>query len=469
VTVAELLANATRELAAGDARFYESVRDAWRTCRCAELATLVETLARAHGRPAIVEAKQKAWHTAWIARVREGNPLDLPGLLDGLVERAAPRVASMIASCLDELARYPDDPQLVLPLIQLLTVEAESSSWNKVHTRLFALLEAAGDPRAIELLEPAIARAQAPMPSDSMRDSLARAIRTRDRLHARCPGGLPATPVLDTRELLRTKPAQPIVPVVRVDELDALYQAVLEDPEDDGRRAVYADALQLRGDPRGEIIALQLANTTESNAKAARLIAKHRRTLLGGIAKTVIASTATFEKGFLVSCATDVRRAVEAEVVFGRPEWATVKRLTFGKYCALTSAMRSLEEAHAVSQTALAALRTITLPKLRMLHLTSVYGLNGERPTNDLAVLAETTGLPGLRELRLDARRCTPQSLAWLFAAPLGGQLTHLRVLSEGGAVAEWQRALGTWPHLHAIELYNRDAPFVITRPAAAR
>ncbi|MBA3502432.1 MAG: TIGR02996 domain-containing protein [Myxococcota bacterium] len=470
---------ATRELQAGDSRFYKTVREAWRACRCAELATMLEVLARKHGRPAIDIAKPKAWHAAWIERVREGNPLDLPGLLAGLVTQAVPRQASMVASCLDELARFSDDPLLVEPLITILAVEPASSSWNKVHTRLFQLLEAAGDPRAIALLAPAI-DVVAKLPagwSDSMRDSLARASRTRERLAAKFPDGVPSLPTdLDSRELLDATPAKPLATVVRVDELDALYQAVLDDPDDDGRRAVYADALQLRGDIRGEIIALQLACTPAASSKAKGLIEKHRKTLLGGIAKTVIATTAVFEKGFLVSCETDVRRAVEAEVAFGRAEWATVKRLKFRSHGALSSVMRSLEEAYNVPESALASLRKCTLPKLRLLELRQAHTFVDGESRGALAAFATTTNLPALREVHLSMPSYfgrTADDFTWLLKAPSVAQIERLVVTWNGeqNAIAGWQYALDSHPTLRTIELTSTTNRVLerTTPPARAR
>ena len=49
---------------------------------------------------------------------------------------------------------------------------------------------------------------------------------------------------------------------------EALFlQAVLENPDDDTPRLIYADWLEERGDPRGEFIRVQceLANMTEED------------------------------------------------------------------------------------------------------------------------------------------------------------------------------------------------------------
>ena len=452
------LERAIRELAAGDSAFYETVREAWRGCRCAELADVLEELSRKHGRPPLDGAKQKAWHTTWIARVREESPLDLAGLTKALVDRATTRQASMVASCLDELTRHADDPVLVKPMMRLLEIEPASSAWNKVHTRIFALLEAAGDPRAIEMLLAPLhtVKHTAQKWSDSMRDSLARAERVRDKLRARFPDGVPTAPPGTTEacaKLLATNPAKPLVWVQRVDELDTLYAAVLEDPDDDARRAVYADALQQRGDPRGEIIALQLAGSPKANA----MIAKHRRHLLGGIAKVVLADSAVFEKGFLVACETDVRRATQAKVVFGRDEWATVKRIVFREHAALTRAMRSLEEAIGVADSALSALREITLPKLRVLEIPHVWLERG--PKGGLAVLAETTGLPSLRELHIRTMygNTTPEDFDWLWGAPCGAKLERLVLPLVRSDIETWRMVVKSHPTLRQVAHPNNS------------
>jgi uncharacterized protein (TIGR02996 family) len=276
------LDRAIAQLAAGDHGGYESLREAWRACRCAELAAEIERIGRAIGRPAI--RKTKGWHAAWIERAREGDPLDLAGLLDELVERCAPRQAAALASALDELKRHADDPQLTMPLLALLV---HPDAAPKVHTRIFELLEATGDPRAIAGLEPALVRSQELEKFPSLRDSLARATRTRDRLKKRFPDGAPPAPstvLLDELARVQLPARAELAREQQVTSVDALLQAIYDDPTDLGRRAVYGDALQVAGDPRGELIALQLGDSREAKVKAKRLIEKHRRHLLGSLA-----------------------------------------------------------------------------------------------------------------------------------------------------------------------------------------
>jgi uncharacterized protein (TIGR02996 family) len=85
-------------------------------------------------------------------------------------------------------------------------------------------------------------------------------------------------------------------------EIAALWQAVHARPDDDGALAVLADALQGIGDPRGELLALQLA-AGDGGDDAARV--ERRRVLLascgaawlGGLAP--ITGSASFERGVL--------------------------------------------------------------------------------------------------------------------------------------------------------------------------
>jgi uncharacterized protein (TIGR02996 family) len=64
---------------------------------------------------------------------------------------------------------------------------------------------------------------------------------------------------------------------------DAFLQAIIEDPDDDTPRLVYADYLDERGDPRGEFIRVQLAlarlpddpRRPELEVRERRLLAEH--------------------------------------------------------------------------------------------------------------------------------------------------------------------------------------------------
>lgn len=122
-------------------------------------------------------------------------------------------------------------------------------------------------------------------------------------------------------------------------EIEGLLAAIRASPDDDAPRAVYADLLMRRGDPRGEIVALQLADARGELGDKARtrmrgLVRKHLRALLGDLGPLVGFTLmdaegngrVAFRRGFLAQCALPHGpKALRALV--GRPELATVEHL----------------------------------------------------------------------------------------------------------------------------------------------
>ena len=109
----------------------------------------------------------------------------------------------------------------------------------------------------------------------------------------------------------------------------ALWQAIYAAPDDDAPRAVLADVLQERGDPRGELIALQLREhaghaSAEAIARATRLVKELGVRWLGNLHP--ITRYATMQRGFLhrvmfanISATTDRDRLL-ADPAFGTVE-----------------------------------------------------------------------------------------------------------------------------------------------------
>ena len=78
--------------------------------------------------------------------------------------------------------------------------------------------------------------------------------------------------------------------------MQELLDAIDDDPDNDAPRIVYMDYLLERGDPRGEFLALQLADTDPLRQRA--LLDRHAGEWLGAAAP-IIASTYRFRRGFL--------------------------------------------------------------------------------------------------------------------------------------------------------------------------
>lgn len=101
---------------------------------------------------------------------------------------------------------------------------------------------------------------------------------------------------------------------------------VYESPEDDGVRSVLADRLLEAGDPRGELIALQLS-PQQSAERQATLLARYHVAWSWPLAGALAAGSVEWRRGF-----PSAGRIASDEVFFAVahvPHWATFERLDF--------------------------------------------------------------------------------------------------------------------------------------------
>ena len=84
---------------------------------------------------------------------------------------------------------------------------------------------------------------------------------------------------------------------------DELEAAILRDPDDLSTYAVLGDVLAERGDPRGELIATQLAaeatNDPELRRAALRVFAKYREYFIGELGSMIAADSFTWRAGYI--------------------------------------------------------------------------------------------------------------------------------------------------------------------------
>jgi uncharacterized protein (TIGR02996 family) len=101
----------------------------------------------------------------------------------------------------------------------------------------------------------------------------------------------------------------------------ALLAAIYADPASDHARAVYADWLLERGDPRGELIVLQLAGVEhpEDVQRERELLQTYARTWRGPLPED--ASQIVFKRGFPVG-------AMATGNIDEQPAWATFESIT---------------------------------------------------------------------------------------------------------------------------------------------
>jgi uncharacterized protein (TIGR02996 family) len=107
----------------------------------------------------------------------------------------------------------------------------------------------------------------------------------------------------------------------------ALWREIARHPDDDGPRLVLADILVERGDPRGEVIALQCAGTGVATRRANRLIKEHWYSWMDVLGLVITRTGSELRRGILevvhVGMHTTPRWAYDA--VIGHRELAAVR------------------------------------------------------------------------------------------------------------------------------------------------
>jgi uncharacterized protein (TIGR02996 family) len=217
-------------------------------------------------------------------------------------------------------------------------------------------------------------------------------------------------------------------------EVELLAQ-IYADPIADGPRLVYADFLQERGDPRGELIALQILHRDTSRER--ELLREHARTWLGPLADVIDLrpdAQTTFERGFLAIAEIARTSAARLPEVVHDPAWATVEEVRgWDAHVVLGAAplvgLRRLEAMLPVDRLDVLARRPTPLPNLVELAVASF----GRFTPAQRDVLAECAGLPGLRELVIAANWTIQlDDVLWLLETPVAARLDRLVVRRPG-------------------------------------
>jgi uncharacterized protein (TIGR02996 family) len=209
-----------------------------------------------------------------------------------------------------------------------------------------------------------------------------------------------------------------------------LLAAVFAAPDDDAPRLVYADWLQQRGDPRGELIMLQVARARGRAKKGQRrredeLLDEHASKWLRSLGAYADKHT-RFERGFVVACS--------ANAINHNPAWALVRE------CSVPptrdgSPATNLRVAGAADE------HVIKLAKLREplaleeLHWSGPW----DRSERAIAAFGKIGCLPALRRLRLDGE---VPDMSWAWTAPCAAKLDELSLYGDPREVPRWRERL---------------------------
>lgn len=293
----------------------ERLREAWRATHDPGLADNYELLLREFAAAPLVGREPAERARSWVERAERhpGDPLQLPVLL---AEPWTPEVDEL--ERLDLLAAWSPDPLLAATLAQRLRVAwlpLSVAEARAIWRGMIDLLEQQRDRRQIELLK--WLHHLPFLPKETERAS--------QRLTTVRPTWLgldqhAAAAKLDRRANVRreyeTRSAE-------------LLAAVYADPDRDEPRLVYADWLSAHGDPRGELITLQINRThtgTPASARERDLLSAHGAAWAGAINPVLgFGEARTFERGFLSRASVEVPN-LEGDIV-ERDEWSTLRTL----------------------------------------------------------------------------------------------------------------------------------------------
>jgi uncharacterized protein (TIGR02996 family) len=303
----------------------EALLEVWRKSRAPELAEAIAAVgAQVDATRPKIPAKKAERIAAWkkVAAKRDGADLGpLLAALDGLV--AADGEPLVIV-----LQRWPADPRIADGLFALLDSPPTGMRGRKAEPFWRAVLlaiENVGDPRtgdrrtalAGKIAGDASERSglQWADSSEVLRASLA-AVKTRPAPKVK------ALTAKDKALLADLKPA------VRGD-VGLLYAKVYAEPHDDGARHILADALLESGDPRGELISLQLLPKLDAaqRKRAKQLLDANARKWLGPLEPAVLKSGLVYRRGFPAEAKLSTNQASVVKALIGRPEWGTFEEL----------------------------------------------------------------------------------------------------------------------------------------------
>ncbi|MBL8912992.1 MAG: TIGR02996 domain-containing protein [Archangium sp.] len=295
----------------------------WRSVRAPRLAQFIDWVS------ARVESVPVKEQHQWLELARARDALALPGLLATLTDTNFDKAQDRAHALLDWI-----DPRIGTAALKLFSApryQTTGAQW--FYERLFKALAVLRDPRLPPGLE-AIAARMPQIVRNSYGPTLAaklveeaNAMTVDSGDEGELRAALDALEPFFASERGDSERAESRKRELATQEA-ALRSRAMANPDDDGAFLVWADVLTEQGDPRGELMSLQLLEKkaglgAEQLVKLRALQSQHRDRLLGALAPVVV--NALFERGVAVH--------VELGRQWNHPatpeaEWASVRGVT---------------------------------------------------------------------------------------------------------------------------------------------
>lgn len=442
---------------------------AWRKLRAPGLASLLDALAKeANQSLAPLEGQRAALQEAWLDLASKRRAVDVERLL----ARLGDGNMAQLRTRYEALRGFAPDPRLVG---RALAVVAEYHSYEigPCINLALDLASDSADPHARATLERYAVAHLTPRSGDSTswKEFLEKNRRKVEKVRAQLPEKVEVPAAVKqqldacasalrplSKRTMRPAEVELLAEVGAASDPTAeLLARVLEKPDDLSARLIYGDALQDRGDARGELIALQCSEPTPAREKQSRaLIKEHGRAWIAPLDLCVRPDSVRFERGFLSACRVEFNTPTQRAELSGHPLWRTVKEIDCDDQdFLLGEQLVSLTRATLEPATlARLAARAHPVPLEAVIGTLEMnYGVRMRRgitagPPSAWGRALAVGALTRLTSLELsgwsheEAERValTPSGLGWLLESKLGRQLKELR-LDYGRAVPplrEW-------------------------------
>jgi uncharacterized protein (TIGR02996 family) len=466
--VRETLVRAEHHLDAGaEARALDTLLEAWRALPAPELALLILALSSRldKARPSLRERTQKRTLERFCAAAETASPTELGRLLEVVPVGSWQGTLQQVAL----LARFDRDPRVAAVLTELVAKPPYTSNASvKLWQRVFDELLRIADPRTLQRLAPLV---------EDYSERFVDGYKARDwvgpkfallvqQLTARCGAGQPALEgeALASWRRLHGRLCGRRSEAIAGAEANELLEQIYAAPDDDQLRAVYADRLTELGDPRGELIVLQLQKEREplsrkQQARERELIGKWGREWLGELDPALLKGDLEYRRGFPAAGRVELRGERAAEQLIGHPGWSTFESIELrypwhGDELITHPVFRGLRELRGSGCGLAVRLCHADPPRaLRLLQLEAWYtrhegfstGFHGDLGGRELPeALRQAPGLPQLETLWFGVhagpagQRPGLDALRWLLGSPLGARLKRLILTVHWNHFAPW-------------------------------
>ena len=259
----------------------------WRATRAAAIADAIDALTDAAlaGWEPPAPRTNLAFQAAWLAALGDDAQRGWAAhaLLSQLPGGDGDQRSVACCERLHALRAAPGDPRIGRAVVELIGQPLQILGHDDVLDAIVLVLAVHGDDRSAAI---AARRLETADPADA---SLIRLV-----LAAQPSARRAATPTELERFAARRAP----LPAAQA-QIDALVREVHARPDADDARLVLADALLAHGDPRGELIALQLAGAADDRQldRVDQLLREHGKGWLGTLRE--VTYRARFARGFL--------------------------------------------------------------------------------------------------------------------------------------------------------------------------